>query len=429
MEVKKYFPFKTKKKIGVAVSGGLDSMVLIDILLNISNLQLEVLHCNFKLRNEESDKDEIFIKNFCIKKNIICHIKKFNTLYFSKKNNISIQMAARELRYKWFNKLLEKFSYKYIALGHHFNDSIETFFINILRGTGIKGLLGIPKINKKFIRPLSLFTKEEIIFYAKRKNIKWRSDSSNQNLKYLRNKIRSIIPIISSFSSSFYKGFKKSINFLKNENFFIEKKLEEIHKKITIEKKNDPFLWKIEYKKIENLNYLSKLFYSYGFYNINDLKNFIHVQSGKQLISKKYRLIKNRNFWILVSNKFFLEKKNKIYTINNLELNYNLPINIKFFFNPKKENRKKMLLIDFEKIKLPLQLRTWRQGDFFFPFGMKGKKKVSKYYKDKKFSLFEKEQTWLLINGNNHIILIIENRLDDRFKITKKTKKILGIKI
>ncbi|WP_185872398.1 tRNA lysidine(34) synthetase TilS [Blattabacterium cuenoti] len=436
-KIKKYFSFQKKKKICVAVSGGLDSMVLINLLLNISNLELEVAHCNFTLRNRESDEDEIFIKDFCIKNNIICHIKKFDTLNFSKKNKLSIQMAARKLRYNWFIKLLKINLYEYIVLGHHLNDSIETFFINILRGTGIKGLLGIPKKNEKFIRPLSDFTKEEILHYAKIKNIKWRSDSSNQETKYLRNKIRLILTKFSSFSSFFYKGFRKTINYLHDENFLIEEKIKKVYHEITMEKKNNPFIWKIKCNKIEKLHplsfYLFKLFSPYGFNNINNLKYLIDAQSGKQLISKKYRIIKNRNNLILISHKFLLKNKDKNYIIPNIK-NINqisLPINIHFFLNIKEgeKDKNKIFLIDLEKIQFPLLLRTWRKGDFFFPFKMKGKKKLSKYYKEKKFSLLEKEQTWLLINGNGDIILIVGNRLDDRFKIRKKTKKILGIKI
>ncbi|BAR91967.1 PP-loop family protein [Blattabacterium cuenoti BPAY] len=434
-KIKKYFFLnslnKMKKKVCVAVSGGLDSMVLINLLLDIPEIESEVAHCNFSLRNQESNEDEFFIRNFCDKQNIICHVKKFDTLNFSKKYKLSIQMAARKLRYDWFSKLLKKNSYEYMVLGHHFDDSIETFFINAFRGTGIKGLLGIPEKNKKFIRPLSNFNKKEILHYAKIKNIKWRLDRSNQNIKYLRNKIRSVLSRFYSFS--FQNGLKRTINHLYDENFLIENKIEEVRKEITIEKKNDPFFWKIECKKIKKLNplsfYLFKLFSPYGFNDIHSMKHLIDAQSGKQLISKIYRIIKSRNHWLLVSHKFLLENLNKIYIIQNLKIvkKMFLPVNIKFFLNPKKESKQNMCLIDFDKIQFPLLLRTWRTGDFFYPLKMKGKKKLSKYYKEKKFSLLKKEHTWLLINGNGSIILILGNRLDDRFKVTENTKKILGI--
>ncbi|WP_185851751.1 tRNA lysidine(34) synthetase TilS [Blattabacterium cuenoti] len=430
----KNFPIE-KKKICVAVSGGLDSMVLLNLLLHIPSITaLGVAHCNFTLRNRESNKDECFVKNFCLKNHITYHIKRFNTFDFSKKHKLSIQMASRTLRYNWFNELLLNNSYELIALGHHLNDSIETFFINLMRGTGTKGLLGIPKQNGKFIRPLSNFTKKEIFFYAKKRNINWRLDKSNLDTKkYLRNKIRSIMSVFS------IKGIKKSIDYLHQENFLIEKQIEKINQEITIEKKNNPFLWKISCHKMMNLKplsfYLFKLFFSYGFSkNIKNLKDLLYAQSGKQLISKKYRIIKNRNFWILISNSFLFENKNKVFLIPNISSNndhkkMSLPINVKFSFHKKIEKNKKIVFIDFDKIQFPLKLRTWKKGDYFYPINMKGKKKLSKYYKEKKFSLLEKEQTWLLVNGNKDIILVLGNRLDNRFKVTVKTKKILGIKI
>ncbi|WP_185852330.1 tRNA lysidine(34) synthetase TilS [Blattabacterium cuenoti] len=435
--LKKYFSFNSKKKVCVAVSGGVDSMVLINLLVDIPEIESEVAHCNFSLRNQESNEDEIFIRNFCSEKNIKFHVKKFDTLSFSKKHKLSIQMSARKLRYDWFTELLKKNLYEYIVLGHHFDDSIETFFINIFRGTGLKGLLGIPKKNEKFVRPLSNFTKKEILAYAKIKNIKWRYDRSNRNLKYLRNKIRSVLSTFYSFSFSFRKGLKKTINHLHDENFLIERKIEEVRKEITIEKKDYPFFWKIECKKIKKLQplsfYLFKLFSPYGFNDIQSMKYLIDAQSGKQLISKIYRIIKSRNNWIIVSHKLLSENKNKTYMIPNLKIlkkkKMFLPVDINFSYNPEREISKDMLLMDFEKIQFPLLLRTWRKGDFFYPFKMKGKKKLSKYYKEKKFSLLEKEHTWLLINGNGYIILIIGNRLDDRFKVTENTKKILGIQI
>ncbi|WP_185854983.1 tRNA lysidine(34) synthetase TilS [Blattabacterium cuenoti] len=425
----KSFSLVEKKKICVAVSGGLDSMVLLNLLLFVPNLTLGVAHCNFTLRDKESNEDENFVKNFCAKKHILCHVKKFNTFDFSKKNKFSIQMAARKLRYDWFENLLEKHSYDHMALGHHLSDSVETFFINIMRGTGLKGLLGIPRENRKFIRPLSIFTKEEIFHYAKMKKVNWRLDHSNQENKYLRNKIRLIT---STFSNSFYKGFKKSIKYFHQENLVIESEVTKINKEITLEKKENPFFWKIECKKIKELQplsfYLFKLFFPYGFSNIENLKNLLDAQSGKQLFSKKYRIIKNRNHWILVKNQ---NPSKKIYMILNLKdhRKTSFPIHLKFFLDPKKENITEASFIDLDKIQFPLQLRTWRKGDFFYPLNMKGKKKLSKYYKDKKFSLFEKEHTWLLVNGNERIIWIIGNRLDDRFKVTEKTKRILGVKI
>lgn len=443
-KIKRYFSFEKIKKICVAVSGGLDSMVLLNLLMDISYIKkLEVAHCNFGLRKKESNDDEIFIKSFCEKKNIVLHLKRFDTLNFSKEKKLSIQMAARKLRYDWFNSLLKK-NYSceyYIALGHHLNDSIETFFLNILRGTSVKGLLGIPKKNKNFIRPLSSFTKDEILRYAKIKNISWRSDSSNLETKYLRNKVRLSLNNFYSYFPSFFNGIKKTINYLQYDNLIIEDKIKEICEDITEEKNNNPLVWKIKYKKLENLIplsfYLFRIFSPYGFRDINNLKSLIFSQSGKYIISNEYYILKNRDHWILFSNKK-LEGKGKNYTIQNIkEYDKNFfPIKIDFSIQLKKTNNyynnNNKFFVDFGKIQLPLYIRTWRNGDYFYPINMKGKKKLSKYYKENKYSFLEKENTWLLINGNNDIILVMGNRgnrLDNRFKITGQTKKILEIKI
>ncbi|WP_185871266.1 tRNA lysidine(34) synthetase TilS [Blattabacterium cuenoti] len=443
-KIKKDFSFEKIKKICVAVSGGLDSMVLLNLLLDILSIKkLEVAHCNFGLRKKESNDDEIFVKRFCEKKNIVLHIKRFDTINFSKEKKLSIQMAARKLRYDWFNSLLKKNDScgYYIALGHHLNDSIETFFLNILRGTSVKGLLGIPKKNINFIRPLSYFTKNEILHYSKIKNINWRLDSSNLETKYLRNKLRLALNGFYSSFPLFFNGIKKTINYLQSDNFIIEDKIKEICENITIEKNYDPLIWKIQYKKLENLIplsfYLFKIFSPYGFRDINSLKSLIYSQSGKYIVSNKYYILKNRNHWILFSNKK-LGKKWKNYTIQNIkkfDKNY-FPIKIDFSIQLKKTNdyysNNNHFFVDFEKIKFPLYIRTWRNGDYFYPINMKGKKKLSKYYKENKYSFLEKENTWLLINGNNNIVLVMGNRgnrLDNRFKITEQTKKILEIKI
>ncbi|WP_185865184.1 tRNA lysidine(34) synthetase TilS [Blattabacterium cuenoti] len=435
IDLKNLLSDDNKKKLGISVSGGLDSMVLLNLLIETSN-DIEVIHCNFNLRGDESNEDEIFVKDFCQKKNIICHVKKFNTVEVAKKKKISIQMSARELRYNWFNELLEKEFYEYILLGHHFNDSIETFFINLFRGTGIKGLLGIPKKNKRFLRPLSDFSKKNIFFYAKNNDITWRTDSSNQNSKYTRNKIRKTLHFISNYFPFFFKGLKKTMNFLHEENELIEKNIDEKKNEITINKKFNPFFWKIDTKKVKNLYplsfYLFKLFYPYGFYDIKSLINLLYTKSGKKLISAKYNVLKNRNYWIMINN-YSSIKDERIFFIKNFNnVNHiNLPIKIKFDIikNYKKEHlefNKNIFFIDFQKIKLPLLLRTWRYGDFFYPLNMNGKKKISKYYKDEKFSILKKNNTWIFINENNHIILV-GNRMDNRFKITIETNKILII--
>lgn len=414
------------KTILVTVSGGIDSMVMLDILIK-SKCRLSVAHVNFNLRNIESDKDEIFVKNFCIKKNIPFFSKKFNTKDFAIKNKLSIQMAARKLRYEWFNYISNSENYNFIAVGHHLDDSIETFFINLIRGTGIKGLLGIVQ-NNKIIRPLLKIPKYDIIKYAKINKLEWRNDFSNNNNIYLRNHIRNIIlpKIIKSFPL-FHKSIKKTLNNLYEENCILEKKYKDSIKYITIFKSENPIFWKIDYNKLKKLypikTFLYKIFSPYGFVNIKDLIQILNAQCGKNIFSNtnRYRIIKNRDHLLLIQKKSFNKKK---YKINNLGL-INEPFLIKITESSLKDN-KSNLSIDSEKIQFPLYLRHWKHGDFIYneSFNII---KVSKLFKQNKYSLLEKENIWLLINNDKLIISVIGLIINNNFIINKNTKKILNI--
>lgn len=327
------------KKIYVSVSSGLDSMVLLDVLIKICNFKICnfticVIHCNFNLRGKDSDKDELFIQEFCLKHKILFKSKNFNPI----KRNFSIQMMARKLRYDWFKYLLNNSYCDYIALGHHLDDSIETFFINLIRGTGIKGLIGINNLKKKIIRPLSFFSKKEIRLYAQENNIKWREDNSNYDHKYLRNRIRFFLKPILDYK--FYNGFKKSIKYLYYEYVCSKTHIDYIYNSITIEKKKYPFLFKIDIKKLLILypinTYLFKIFNIYGFSNPKDLKKIFNSQSGKKMFSKTYCLLKERTTLVVVeleSNNFFLKKKYYIHNIDTIKI----PFFIYFFLSERKK--------------------------------------------------------------------------------------------
>ncbi|WP_110473388.1 tRNA lysidine(34) synthetase TilS [Candidatus Karelsulcia muelleri] len=424
--LKKHFILKNKK-IYVAVSSGLDSMVMLDLLLKSCNNPIGVIHCNFNLRGDDSDKDEFFIQEFCLKNNLNFKSKNFNTSSIRRKTKFSIQMIARKLRYDWFKFLLNNSYCDYIALGHHLDDSIETFFINIIRGTGIKGLIGINNFKKNIIRPLFLFSKKEIRSYAKENNIHWREDISNNDFKYLRNKIRFFLKPILNYK--FYNGFKKSIKYLSDEYICSSHHMDYISNYIRIEKKKCPFLVKIDLKKLIRLyplsTYLFKIFYKYGFKNPKNLKNILNSKSGKKILSKKFCLIKDRTTFILVEKSFFLLKK--IYYLHNLNTIKN-PFFISFLISDKKKTNYSTY-VDYEKLIFPLKIRNWEKGDKFNPIGLKGIKKLSKYFKDKKMSLVEKKNIWVLLNGDNKIIWIISDRLDQHFKVTNLTKKVLNINL
>lgn len=415
-----------KLKILVAVSGGIDSMVMLNLLIKLG-YNIAVAHANFNIRGIESNNDEFFVKNFCLKNNIIFHIKRFNTKNYAIINKISIQMAARELRYIWFEQLVNENNYNYISIAHHLDDSIETFFINLFRGTGIKGLLGIIPYRDNIIRPLLNISKIEILKYAIKNKIKWRDDISNTDNKYLRNYIRNkLLPLIKEISPIFLKSFKKTINNLYDDNIIINNTLDFIIKKITIEKKKNPIFWKIDFNKLKEFSPIKtiifKIFYKYGFSNIEDIIKLFNSQSGKFLISNNFILLKDRNY-LLLSYKNFFNKK--IYTINNL--NYiKSPIRL-FFSLYSYIDHHATFAIDFHKIKFPLYIRTWRSGDYFYPIGINKKQKLSKYFKNEKMSIIDKQKYWILLNYDNNIISIIGKRLDNRFKVTHTTKKILNV--
>lgn len=413
-------------KILVAVSGGIDSMVMLNWLIKL-DYNISVAHANFNLRGIESNNDEFFVKNFCLKKNIIFHLKKFNTKNYAIENKLSIQMAARILRYKWFEKLVKENNYKFVAIAHNLEDSIETFFINLFRGTGIKGLLGIIPYRGHIIRPLLNISKKEIKKYAITNKIEWRDDISNQDNRYLRNSIRNkLLPIVKEISPIFLKSFKKTINNLYDDNIIINNTLNFIIKDITIEKNKNPIFWKIDFNKLKKLTPINtiifKIFYKYGFYNIEDIIKLFNSQSGKFLISNNYIIIKDRNC-LLLSSKNYLNKN--IYIINNLNYITN-PINL-FFSIYSYIDYNATFAIDYYKIKFPLYIRTWRNGDYFYPVGINKKQKLSKYFKNEKISILDKEKYWILLNYDNNIISIIGKRLDTRFQVTYRTKKVLNI--
>ncbi|WGH27912.1 MAG: tRNA lysidine(34) synthetase TilS [Candidatus Bostrichicola ureolyticus] len=399
-------------------------MVLLHVLYNLG-VSIKVAHCNFKLRGKESDEDERFVHRFCLKQKIDFYSKSFDTNKYSISNKLSIQMAARKLRYDWFEKLLLMLEYNYVAIGHHLNDSIETFFINLIRGTGKKGLLGISEINGKIIRPILSFTKEDILKYAKENKIEWREDSSNKSIKYLRNNIRKHIEPFKNIPN-FYNGFRKTIHNLSYEYLVLENQLKIVIKNITIKKSINPFIWKINSEILSSLEpiIINLLFLPYGFKNLKDLIRFLNTQSGKQLFSKHYRLIKDRNC-IILTKKYLINKK--VYNIFDLST-ISDPIYMSFSISIKID-KLATASVDLDMLKFPLKLRIWKKGDYFYPLGMHNKKKISKYLKDEKLSLLEKEKIYLLVNSTEEIILVLGKRLDDRFKVTNNTKNVLNINI
>ncbi len=430
--------FSKTKKILVAVSGGADSVVLLDLLVG-SGYNCGIAHCNFQLRGDESEKDEELVKKLAQKYDLPFFVTRFETEKIAEKNGVSIEMAARDLRYNWFDEIRKKNSYNFIATAHHKNDSVETFLMNIARGTGIRGLTGIPLKNNYIVRPLMFANKNDILKYAENKNIEFRLDRTNLQSVYSRNKVRNrIIPIFEELNPAFQQNIYQNIDRFKEIQHIYDA---EIYRKkvICVEETEHGAI--IDLNNLKNISpirtYLFEFLRPYNFSNqiIDDIILSINGISGKQFISSTHRLIKDRNKFIIskINNKL----NNKEHKIENYKTNIfieegqtdELKLIIKkeiFSKNLKINRNKNYAYLDFDKIKFPLILRKWKNGDYFYPFGMKKKKKLSNFFIDQKLNLIEKENTWLLIS-DNQIIWVVEHRIDNCFCLTSETKNVLII--
>ena len=425
--LKSEFPYLCQSKILLAVSGGLDSVVLAN-LCKLSKLNFSIAHCNFNLRGAESDADEEFVLDLAEQLDVEVFIENFDTKAYAEDEKISIQMAARDLRYHWFEELSASLKFDYILTAHHANDNLETFIINLVRGSGLEGFTGIKPINNSVIRPLLPFSRKEIEAYATEFKIKWREDSSNASNKYLRNKIRhDIVPIMEELNPQFLDVFSNTQSHLNDSLNLVEDYIGLIYPEI-VSKTMYGYNLKIDFlKKLPNTKAIMyQLLKTFGFSEWEDVYQLLDAQSGKVVYSETHRLIKDRDVLILAER--HSENKSQEYHINKGEEIVMLPIGR---FMLAKVDRISMaspnsVFLNKDKLSFPLVLRKWKTGDMFYPFGMKGKKKLSDFFNDNKLSLPEKESTWLLCSGND-IVWIVNRRADNRFAITDPSQKILKI--
>ncbi|WP_373057533.1 tRNA lysidine(34) synthetase TilS [Zunongwangia sp. H14] len=425
--IKSRFPFLCGKRLLLAVSGGIDSVVLAYLCKN-AKLDFAIAHCNFNLRGTESDGDEDFVIDLADELEVEIFTQNFDTEAFAEEAGISIQMAARELRYDWFKELQTTLNFEYLLTGHHLNDNLETFLINLVRGTGLEGLSGINAERENMVRPLLDFSRKEIEAYAHEKHIKWREDSSNISTKYLRNKIRhDVVPVLEELNPQLLQSFKQTQLNLKESEALVEDYMSLIYPKV-IKKNQFGYELDIDFlKKIPNTKaVMYQLLKTFGFTEWDDVYNLLNAQPGKMVFSNEYRLIKDRETLILTEINHL---EDKIYKVAEGEEMVMLPMGRIALTEAGKMDdspNSSRIFVAKEKLKFPLSIRKWKTGDFFYPFGMKGKKKVSDFFKDKKMSLPEKERTWLLCSGED-IVWIINYRADDRYKITSETTTILRI--
>ena len=419
-------PYLIKEKSIVCCSGGIDSVVLLKLMQSISK-NFVVAHCNFKLRGDESNGDQEFVRDLCKENSIKFFTKSFNIKKIKASSNKSTQMIARDLRYDFFDQLSSDLKIKHILTAHHLNDSLEGFIINISRGSGLDGLTGIPIENNKIKRPLIGFEKSKIINYANLNNLNWREDSSNKTDSYLRNKIRNnIIPEFEKLEGNFIKNFKKTISYLQISNTVIHGKINELKNDLLVDRGTEIA---IKIKNLQKVNSEAFLYYflrDFGFIDWDNIFNLKDSESGKKILSESHILFRNKLELILRPTE---EIKKVNYSINDISntILINNSFRLKFKKSSKISKHNNIITVDSEKLKFPLLVRNFKKGDSFYPFGMDGSKKVGKYLKDNNVNHLDKQSAVVLVNGDNKIIWVLGMRLDNRFCVLENTQKLLDI--
>ena len=434
-EVKKYIAnnqlFTSEDKILIATSGGRDSIVLAYLLKEL-NYSIGLAHCNFGLRGDDSDKDEQFVKDLAKSLSIPFYSVLFDTKKYSGENNLSIQMAARELRYDWLEKVREEDDYDYIATAHHKNDVAETMLINLTKGTGLAGLHGILNKNNLIVRPLLCLDRKEINQFVELNKISYREDQSNRETKYVRNSIRhDVIPSLEKINPSVVQTL--------NEEAEVFKGIEELVQDVINKLKQELFKLDGEYvyislEDIKKLSpqktYLYYLLSEFGVNasQVNDIVGMMDDISGKTITTEEYIILKDRDQLIVKPNDDQVKSEMVIHSVEDFD---QLSVKFKWSFvddtnNISFENNTKIAYLDYNKLSFPLVLRKWENGDEFYPLGMKGVKKISDFFIDNKLTLFEKKDAWIL-TSNDEIVWILPHRIDERFKISEDTKKALRL--
>lgn len=423
----------------LAVSGGIDSCVMTH-LFQVHQLNYDMAHCNFQLRGEDSDLDMQFVESELIRFLVKDHQKKpevFVKIFDTRSEQInsgnSIEMVARELRYSWFKQLSSK--YDFVCTAHHANDNAETILLNLVRGTGYKGLNGIPEVNQPYIRPMLQFTSDQIHKYAKENHVPFRVDLSNLTNEFSRNKIRnSVIPILEELNPNLIQTFQKNSRlFIKQYQFYKEQILK-IKKRIL---QQDQLFYKIEIEQIlseqnrEIVLYELLNDFNFNYSTVNQLNEQLLGESGKFFYSSTHCLVKDRTT-LFIYPKEQNDQNHEVIISNdanfkNADITATIIPNRSDFIFEKKSN---IAYFDADLIEFPLLIRHWKEGDYFHPYGMKGKKKLSDLFVDLKLNIIQKQQIQILCDPKkqNQIMWVIGLRTSDLYKVNSKTKKILILK-
>lgn len=422
----------TEARFLVGVSGGIDSVVLAD-LCKKAGLSFAIAHCNFHLREEESIRDEKFVRGLAVHYGVEVYVENYDTAGYANENKLSVQQAARDLRYDFFNRICKEFGYDYTLLAHHADDNVETVLMNFFRGTGIKGLKGIPPIIKKqgyFLRPVLQARRSEIVQYSIDHHLAWAEDSSNESIKYVRNFFRhEVIPRVKTVYPSAEENILQNAERFKRIEAFYTSAVEDAKRKLI---ENFEGVVRIPVKKLQSVSHTSLIFeilsdYGFGEGQVEEFIKLLDSTSGRFIENDKFQVIRHDK-WMIFSER---KCQSSIHTISGQEQEIEFSEGMLWIkkmdvselrMDPSPDTA----LLDARQVEFPLVLRKWKQGDYFYPLGMARKKKLSRFLIDQKFSKNKKEDVWIL-ESNKKILWIVGLRIDHRARIQESTKQLFKI--
>jgi tRNA(Ile)-lysidine synthase len=435
----------------VTVSGGVDSMTLLHLLLAAGYSKVGVAHCNFRLRGKESDGDEQLVRQRCAQENIPLFVAHFDTDRYAEQKGISIQMAARELRYAWFEEVAAEHGFDKIAVAHNANDEVETFFLNLTRGTGLRGLTGMAAAQAKTVRPLLFAPRTEILQYAREHGIRFREDSSNGQVKYARNRIRiNVLPELAKLNPSFLPTMQGNMERLRAAQRLVAGMVDDLQKKACTQKEGRLYIKIAELPAEQRDFWLFELLHERGFSGatVGDIAAALNGAPGKIFYSPTHQLLKDREMLIVAPKEGGkIEEEEEGLSTEDWRPNATgWAVELKeeglagqevkvgsavFSFeiieatNVRLNQGSSVALLDCDTLQFPLRLRRWQAGDRFAPLGMKGEKKLSDFFTDSKLTLFEKQEQLLLCSANGDVAWVAGRRMDNRYRVTKSTRRIL----
>lgn len=416
-----------KAPVLLALSGGMDSVVL-SHLLKEEGFTFAAAHCNFGLRGKESDEDEDFCRRWAEKLEVPFFVQRFDTGTYASVKRISIQMAARDLRYAWFEELCAQHQYAYLLTAHHANDQAETVLLNLVRGTGLKGLGGIHAVNGNLVRPMLEWDRQEVFRYAKAYKLSWREDSSNSKTDYHRNALRhEVMPELEKMNPSFVEGMGRFTSLMQDYQQYFQQQYEQWKVAAVVSEGGNEMISKKVFFEAPKL-FLHEWLQNYGFPHglVAEIRSHAEPETGSLFQSSTHTLLSDREHFILsphhhrskaillARDEKEFEWEGKKYFLNTIERTV-----IKDF----SDYATTALLFDKDQLQFPIQLRTWQQGDRFTPLGMQGSKLLSDFFVDRKLSLFDKEKIGVLVSGDR-IAGVLGHRIDDHYRISADTTMI-----